>query len=87
MDPITALISGIIGLAVGGGGMVVYNKAGFNKNQQEAERILKDAESEAQAKLKQAVLDGKTQAHDLKIEAEKDIKERRQEIQNLRIYQ
>ena len=39
MDPITALISGIIGLALGGGGMVVYNKAGFNKNQQEAERI------------------------------------------------
>ena len=83
MDPITALISGIIGLCVGGGGMIVYNKAGFNKNQQEAERILKDAESEAQAKLKQAVLDGKTQAHDLKIEAEKDIKERRQEVQNL----
>lgn len=65
------------------GGMIAYSKAGLNKNQQNAERILKDAENEAQARIKQAVLDGKTQAHDLRVEAEKEIKDRRQEATNL----
>lgn len=63
--------------------MIAYSKAGLNKNQQNAERILKDAENEAQARIKQAVLDGKTQAHDLRVEAEKEIKDRRQEATNL----
>ncbi|MBP3869493.1 MAG: DUF3552 domain-containing protein, partial [Faecalicoccus sp.] len=76
-------LSGIAGVVIGIIIMVGYSKAGLNKDQQEAQRILKDAETEAQAKLKQAVLDGKTQAHDLKIEAEKEIKERKQEVNNL----
>lgn len=63
--------------------MIAYSKAGLMKNQQNAERILKDAENEAQARIKQAVLDGKTQAHDLRVEAEKEIKDRRQEATNL----
>lgn len=76
-------LSGIAGLVVGMVGMIAYSKAGLNKNQQNAERILKDAENEAQARIKQAVLDGKTQAHDLRVEAEKEIKDRRQEATNL----
>lgn len=76
-------LSGIAGLVVGMSGMIAYSKAGLNKNQQNAERILKDAENEAQARIKQAVLDGKTQAHDLRVEAEKEIKDRRQEATNL----
>lgn len=59
--------------------MVGYSRAGLNKNQQKAEQILKEAEIEADAKVKQAVLDGKTQVHELRIEAEKEIKERKQE--------
>ena len=45
-------LSGIAGLVVGMGGMIAYSKAGLNKNQQNAERILKDAENEAQARIK-----------------------------------
>ncbi len=82
-DILMISISCLGGLAVGIGGMVAYSKAGLNKNQQNAERILKDAENEAQAKIKQAVLDGKTQAHDLRVEAEKEIKDRKQEASNL----
>jgi ribonuclease Y len=77
------ILSVIAGLVVGILIMVGYSKAGLNKSQQEAERILKDADSEAEARIKQAVLDGKTQAHDLRVEAEKDIKERKQEATNL----
>lgn len=83
MDILYISLSGIAGLAVGIGGMIAYSKAGLNKDQQNAERILKDAENEAQAKIKQAVLDGKTQAHDLRVEAEKEIKDRKQEATNL----
>lgn len=76
-------LSGIAGLVIGIVAMMAYSKAGLNKNQQDAERILKEAEIEAQSRIKQAVLDGKTQAHELRVEAEKDIKERKQEVNNL----
>lgn len=83
MNPLSIFLSVIAGLVVGVGIMIGYSKAGLNKSQQDAERILKEADSEAQARIKQAVLDGKTQAHDLRVEAEKEIKERKQESMNL----
>lgn len=76
-------LAGIAGLLVGVCVMVAYSKAGLNKNQQQAQQILSKAQSDADAKLKQAVLDGKTQIHDMKVDAEKEIKERRQEVMNL----
>ncbi len=83
MNPLWISLSGIIGLVVGVVIMIMVNKAGLNKSQQLARQILSEAENDAQAKLKQAVLDGKTQVHDLKVEAEKEIKERRKEVDNL----
>lgn len=77
------LLSGILGLALGIIVMVAVSKAGLNKDQQKAEQILKNAEQQADGKIKQAVLDGKTQAHELRVEAEKEIKERKQEISNM----
>lgn len=76
---IVVSLSGIAGIVVGVLIMYGYSRAGLNKNQQKAEQILKEAEIEADAKIKQAVLDGKTQAHELRVEAEKEIKERKQE--------
>lgn len=76
-------LSGITGLALGILAMVAYSKAGLNKDQQKAEQLLKKAETDAEAKVKQAVLDGKTQAHELRVEAEKEIKERKQEAMEL----
>ena len=72
-------LSGIVGLALGIIVMLARSKAGLDKNQQKAEQILKEAQIESESKVKQAVLDGKTQAHDLRVEAEKEIKERKQE--------
>ncbi len=77
------VLSGVAGLVVGAGAMMGASKAGLNKNQQKAEQILKEAQNEAESRIKQAVLDGKTQAHDLKVEAEKEIKERKQESLDL----
>ena len=78
MDVLWIVLSGVAGLAIGSGCMVGLSKAGLNKNQQKAEQILKEAQNEAESRVKQAVLDGKTQAHDLRVEAEKEIKERKQ---------
>ncbi|MDD7280526.1 MAG: ribonuclease Y [Erysipelotrichaceae bacterium] len=75
-------LSLIAGLVVGIVVMFLISKAGLNKDQQKAEKILRDAQIEADAKIKQAVLDGKTQAHELRVEAEKEIKEKKQEAMN-----
>lgn len=77
------IISSGIGLVIGIVLMIGYSKAGLNKNQQRAQQILREAETEADAKIKEAVLDGKTQAHELRVEAEKDIKERKQQVTEL----
>lgn len=64
-------LSGIVGLALGVIAMQMVSRAGLNKDQQKAEQILRKAETDADAKVKQAVLDGKTQVHEMKVEAEK----------------
>lgn len=76
-------LSVLAGLAVGILIMMVISRAGLNKNQQKASMVLKEAETKADSVVKQAVLDGRTQAHELKIAAEKEIKERRQEITDM----
>lgn len=74
------LLSGLTGLVLGVLAMVVISRAGLNKNQQKADLLLKEAQSKADTTLKQAVLDGRTQAHELKIAAEKEIKDRKAEV-------
>lgn len=76
-------LSALIGLAVGIIVMIVVSKAGLNKDQQKANLLLKEAEAKADATVKQAVLDGRTQAHELKLAAEKEIKERKQEVTDM----
>lgn len=76
-------LSGVFGIIIGASIMIIQSKVGLNKNQQKAEQILKEAQSEAESRIKQAVLDGKTQAHDLRVEAEKEIKERKQEVSEM----
>ena len=79
MTLVQLALSGIVGLLIGTALMIARSKAGLDKNQQKAEQILKEAQIESESKIKQAVLDGKTQVHDLRVEAEKEIKERKQE--------
>ena len=76
-------LSVLAGLAIGIGIMITISKVGLNKDQQKAELLLKEADAKADATVKQAVLDGRTQAHELKIAAEKEIKERKQKVTDL----
>lgn len=75
--------SGLAGLVLGVLTMFVITKAGLNKNQREAAMLLKEAQSKADSVVKQAIIDGKTQAHELKLEAEKEVKEKKQEITDM----
>ena len=78
---LTSILSGVvIGLVIGVAIMIAYSKAGLNKDQQKAAQLLEQASVKADATVKQAILEGRTQVHELKIEAEKEIKERKQEI-------
>ena len=76
-------IFAIIGLLIGMGIMLILSRLGLNRDKQRAQLILEEAQIQANNTLKQAVLDGKTQAYDLKLQAEKEIKESRQELNNL----
>lgn len=84
MNPFVIVLSGIIGLVLGIGGMVLYSKSGRNKAENEASEILKNAKSEAEAKLKQATLEGKTVVHEMRLEAEKEIKASQKQVDDQR---
>lgn len=63
----------IIGLLVTTIGFVLINKMGLNKSKQQAETLIREAESKSENIVRKSVLDGKTQAHELKVAAEKEI--------------
>ena len=73
-------LSGVVGLLIGIIIMIVISKMGLNKSKHEAELLLKEAENKADTIVKQAVLDGRTQTHELKINAEKEIKKQKDEL-------
>ena len=72
-----------VGIFIGIIIMVIVSKMGLNKNQQKAELIIKEANIEAENVKRQAVLDGKNAAYDLKLQAEKEIKKHRQEVTDM----
>ncbi len=79
-NPIILLLSVMMGLVLGIVVMTIRSRAGLNRDQQKAEGILKEAQAKADNTLKQAILDGRTQTHEMKLAAEKEIKERKHEI-------
>ena len=72
----------VIGLIVGFILNIFLTKSSTTKARAEAKAIIEEANIQAKNAVKEAVLDGKTQAHDLKLQAEKEIKERKSEIQD-----
>ena len=59
--------------------LLAYSLMGKNAKK-EAQKVLDEANNQAKNTVKQAVLDGKTQVYDLKLQAEKEIKEKKSEI-------
>lgn len=81
---ITSVLLGLIaGAIVGIIIMAIKNAVTVNNAKKEAKEIINNAENKAKDTIKQATLDGKTQAHDLRLQAEKDIKELKAEVNEL----
>ncbi|NLA78583.1 MAG: ribonuclease Y, partial [Erysipelothrix sp.] len=80
---LASVFAGIVGFTIGIVLMVIFSKLGLNKNQQKAKLILDDAASKADNTIRQAVLEGKTQAYELTLAAEREIKQRRSVILDL----
>ena len=74
------IFSILIGLLVGVSIVFIYLMVVGKNAKKEAQKVLDEANNQAKNTLKQAVLDGKTQVYDLKLQAEKEIKERKSEI-------
>ena len=74
------IITAIIGLLIGAG--VVFFVPFFKKQRDENKggKIVRDAEIKAEHIIKNAQIDGKRAANELKIEAEKEIKEKKNEL-------
>ncbi|TDL83477.1 ribonuclease Y [Peribacillus frigoritolerans] len=85
MDPITMIISILLGLIVGA--VVGYfvrksiAEAKIAGAKGTAEQILEDAKRDAEATKKEALLEAKDDIHKLRTEAEQEIRERRNELQ------
>ena len=78
--PIIASV--LVGLTIGVMIVVIVKKTGLNREQQKAKLLVEEAELKAKNIIKQANLDGKTQAYEFKLQAEKEFKERKQELTN-----
>lgn len=74
------LLSGVIGVIVGVSIMVIIDKMGLTKSKHQAKITIQEAESKADNIVKQAILEGKTQAHEMKLNAEKEVKIRNEEM-------
>jgi ribonucrease Y len=75
-----SVLSGIAGFAIGIVIMIMLSKLGLNRDQQKARLIMEEAAIKSENMVRQAVLDGKTQVYELKLAAEKEIKDRRNEV-------
>ena len=71
-----------IGAAVGIVIMVVINQAGLDRSKAQSKQILEEANLKAETITRQATLDGKQQLYELKLQAEKELKEQRAQAQN-----
>lgn len=79
---VLSILSGIGGLAVGVVIMMITSRLGLNRDQQKAKLLLEEAQIKSENLVRQAVLDGRTQAYELKLAAEKKL---RKESKSFRI--
>ena len=88
MDALSYILIAVALLAGAGVGIVVGNlyrkkvaEAEIGSAEQEAKRIVADAMKTAEAKKKEAILEGKDEVHRLRTESEKELSDRRKEVQ------
>ena len=80
-----SVVAAIVGIVAGAVVGVTYRKkvaeAEIGSAEQEAKRIVSEAVKTAEAKKKEAILEGKDEVHRLRSEGEKELSDRRKEVQ------
>ena len=76
-----SIFAGIIGVVIGIVIMKVSDHMGLDKAKNEAKLLLEDSNSKAENIIRQANLDGKQNVYELKLQAEKEIKEQKKVLQ------
>ncbi len=80
---VTLIIGLILGFVIGGLHRKKVAEAAIGSAEQEANKIISDAISTAEAKKKEAILEAKDEIHKQRTETEKELRERRNEVQRL----
>ena len=80
-NPIFVLFAGLVGVAIGVVIMLIAGKMGLDRSKEKSQDILDEAKSKAETMIRQASLDGKQQVYEMKLQAEKEIKNQRDKIQ------
>ena len=75
-----SILIGIVGIVLGIIIRMVMEKMGLAKAKASAQTVLDEANNKAENIVRQATLDGKQQIYELKLEAEKQIKAKQQEV-------
>lgn len=75
-----SILAGIFGVVIGVVVMLILGRLGLTKSKAMSESVLDEAKSKAENIVRQATLDGKQQAYELKLEAEKELKKKVQEL-------
>ena len=78
---IAALVLGVLGFVFGWNGRRKSAESTIHSAEDEARRILGDAIKNAESKKKEALLEAKDEIHNLRQETERDLRERRSEVQ------
>ncbi len=80
---IVAVVAVAVGLAAGYVARKMTAEAKFASAEEVAKRIISEAEREAESKKKEALINAKDEIHALRSEAERELRDRRNEIQRI----
>ncbi len=78
---LTGLVGTVIGILVTLLFVWLMDRAGLRRAKEESKDILEEANSKAETAVRQANLDGKQQVYEMKLQAEKELKDQRNRIQ------
>ena len=77
------IIAGIVGVIIGVGIMWAMGKSGLDRNTTRSRLIIDEANSKAETIVRQADLDGQQKVYEMKMKAEKELKDQRSKVQSI----
>ncbi len=75
------ILAGIVGIAIGIILMMIAGKAGLDRAKNQAQSILEESKAKAENIVRQANLDGKQQIYEMNLQAERELKDQKNKIQ------